>query len=112
MPWVRAAEVVPPSSPNGGGHRSDAEDIERSAEIVDECGEAELAADIVEAPHQEGALVHPLRDRAERVLDGLAAPVQQLRPCFQACRHLVQNRLILQARDPSNVRRTSRSQRT
>jgi hypothetical protein len=73
-----------PSSSDGRGHRSDADDIEGSAEIVDERGETELAADIVEAPHQEGALVHPLLDRAEGVLDGLAAAVEKLGPGFQA----------------------------
>ena len=31
------------------------------------------AADIVEALHQKGALVHPLLDRAEGMLDHLAA---------------------------------------
>src|SRR5260221_13620885 len=60
-----------PLSSDRCDHRSDADDIEGSSEIVDERGETELAANIVEAPHQEGALIHPLLDRAEGVLDGL-----------------------------------------
>src|SRR5258707_2740115 len=112
-PVVSIAQIVfLPSPPDGRGHRSDADDIEDSAEIVDECGEAELAADIVEAPHQEGALVHPLLDRAERVLNGLAAPVEKFGPGPQALGHPIQHRLVLQARDPSNVCRAARSLRT
>ena len=42
-----------PLSLNRRDHRSDTDDIEGSSEIVDERGETELAADIVEAPHQE-----------------------------------------------------------
>src|SRR3982751_5048160 len=53
------------SCSEGRGHRSDADDIEGSAEIIGKRSEAELAADIVETAHEEGALVHPLLDRAE-----------------------------------------------
>src|SRR3954468_11523658 len=68
------------SPPNGRCQRSNAEDIEGAAEIIGKRSEAELAADIGETAHQEGALVHPLLDRTERVLDNLATPIEKLRP--------------------------------
>jgi hypothetical protein len=52
-----------------------------------------------------------LLDRAEGVLDGLAAAAEKLGPGFQARGHPIQDRLVLQARDPSNVCPASRSQR-
>ena len=53
------------SPPDGRHHGIDAEDVERPSQIVDERSEAELGAHIVEASHQESALVHPLLDAAE-----------------------------------------------
>jgi hypothetical protein len=38
--------------------------------------------DVVAALHQEGALVHPLLDGAEGVLDGLTAPGEDVRLTF------------------------------
>src|SRR5262249_61822970 len=35
------------------------------------CGQAELGANLLQPSHQKRALVHPLLDRAKRVLDGL-----------------------------------------
>lgn len=46
--------------------------------ILDECGQAELAADILQPAHQERALVHPLLDGAERMLDAFAPPVENV----------------------------------
>jgi hypothetical protein len=40
-----------------------------------ERGQAELGADVVETAHQERALVHPLLDRAEGMLDDLATAI-------------------------------------
>src|SRR3954452_13083098 len=45
-----------PSCSDGRGHRSDADDIENAAQIISKRCQTELAADIGEAPHQEGAL--------------------------------------------------------
>jgi hypothetical protein len=42
------------------------------------------AKDVVEAPHQEGALVHPLLDGAEGVHEGLTAPGEDVRPGLQS----------------------------
>jgi hypothetical protein len=67
-----------------------------AAQIIGKRGKTELAADIAETAHQKGALVHPLFDRTERVLDDLAAPIQQLGPGLQAFGHPVQNRFVLQ----------------
>jgi hypothetical protein len=68
------------SSSDGSDQRADAEDVEDAAEVIGKRGQAELAADIAEASHQKSALVHPLLDRTERVLDGFAAPVEKLGP--------------------------------
>src|ERR1700722_4302912 len=65
------------SGRDGGGHRLDAEDVEGAAQIVGERRQAELGAHIGEAAHQEGALVHPLLDAAEGMLDDLAATVEK-----------------------------------
>ena len=54
----------------GGGHRLDTEDVEGAAQIVGERRQAELGAHIGEAAHQEGALMHPLLDAAEGMLNG------------------------------------------
>src|SRR4051794_30961887 len=51
-----------PSCSDSRDHRSDADDIENAAQIISKRCQTELAADIGEAPHQEGALVHPLLD--------------------------------------------------
>src|SRR3954471_18463570 len=48
MPGWLAKERLP-SSADGSDHCANADDVEGSAQIVDERGEAELAADIVEA---------------------------------------------------------------
>jgi hypothetical protein len=40
--------------------------------------------DVVEAPHQEGAVVHPLLDGAEGALDGLTAPGEDVPPGLQS----------------------------
>ena len=86
-----SAQVVPAgdaprftlvSYSNSRHHGFDAKDVEGPAEIVGERGEAELGPDIVEALHQKGALVHPLLDAAEGMLDDLAAPVRI--PAFSA----------------------------
>src|ERR1700682_3855925 len=90
-----------PSPPDGRHHRLDAEDVERPPQIIDERGQTELGADIVEALHKKGALVHPLLDRAEGMLDHLAPPVENFRSRFQSRRHAVEHRLFLQTRDPA-----------
>ena len=47
--------------------------VEDAPEIVDERGQAELAANLLQPSYQKRTLVHPLLDRAERVFDGLAS---------------------------------------
>src|ERR1019366_6809396 len=61
------------SRPESRHQGLDAEDVERSPQIVDERRQAELGPDVVESLHQKCALVHPLLDRAEGMFDGLAA---------------------------------------
>jgi hypothetical protein len=47
-----------PSSGHGRHQPCDAENVERPSQIVDERRQAELGADLVEAAHEKGALVH------------------------------------------------------
>jgi hypothetical protein len=52
------------------------QNINGRSQIVDERCEAKLSPDIVEALHQEGALVHPLLDATEGMLNDLAMPIE------------------------------------
>ena len=52
--------------------------IEDAPEIVDQRGQAELGANLLQPSHQKRTLVHPLFDRAERVFHGLAALVEDV----------------------------------
>jgi hypothetical protein len=65
-------------------------DIEDAPEIVDECGQAELGANLLQPSHQKRTLVHPLLDRAERVFDRLAALVEDVGALRYAGLHSVQ----------------------
>jgi hypothetical protein len=67
--WSNRADIAPPLAPDRGHHCLYPKDVE----IVDECREAELGAHVIDASHQEGALIHPLLDAAEGMLDDLAA---------------------------------------
>src|SRR5208282_1590667 len=97
---------------DGGGHRLDADDVEGAAQIVSERRQAELGAHVGEAAHQEGALIHPLLDRAEGVLDDLAATVKNLGPRFEALGHAVEHGLVFEAGNRAHVVCASRAQRT
>ena len=46
-----------------------ADDVERPSQIVRERGEAELSSNLRKPSHEKCALVHPLLDRAEWMLD-------------------------------------------
>src|SRR3984893_18631834 len=97
--WVGPANIAPPVTPGRPPSSPRRRECERPPQIIDERGQAELGADIVEALHQKGALVHPLLDRAEGMLDHLAPPVENFRSRFQARRHAVEHRLVFQTRD-------------
>ena len=43
--------------------------IEHPPDVVGKRGQAELSSNLLQTSHQECALIHPLFDRAERVLD-------------------------------------------
>jgi hypothetical protein len=47
--WVGLANIAPTITPGGRHHRLDAEAVERPPQIIDERGQTELGADIVEA---------------------------------------------------------------
>src|ERR1035437_6376118 len=100
------------SRPDSRHQGLDAEDVERSPQIVDERRQAELGPDVVESLHQKCALVHPLLDRAEGMFDGLAAPVEDFRPRPQAGGHAVEHRLVLQTRDLTIAVGAARPDRT
>jgi hypothetical protein len=72
--WVGLANITPPVTLDGCHYDVDAEDVDGAPQIIGERGEAKCGADIVEAPHQEGALVHPLLERHEGMFDRLTAP--------------------------------------
>ena len=71
-------------------------DIEDPPEIVGERGQAELGANLLQPSHQKRTLVHPLLDRAKRVLDGLAALLEDLGALHYAGLHSIQYRLVLE----------------
>src|SRR5580698_4888250 len=98
-------------SHDGGGHRLDAEDVEGAAQIVGERGQAELGAHVGEAAHQEGALIHPLLDAAEGMLNDLATTVENLGPRFEALGHAVERGLVFEAGNGAHVVRASRAHR-
>jgi hypothetical protein len=74
----------------------------KAAQIVDERGQAKLGSDIFEAAHEERALIHPFLDAAERMLNDLAATVENLTPRFEAFGHA----------DPSRSRRARNGDRS
>ena len=81
----------------------DAKDVEGPSEIVDERREAELRANMSRPLHQKGALIHPLLDRTEGMLDHLAPPDGNPGPRLQSRRHAVEHSLVLQPRDLTTV---------
>lgn len=87
----------------------DAYDVERPAKIIAERGKAELGPDPVEPFHQEGTLVHPLRDRAERMFDDLATLIENFRRRVQALLHAIERILVFEARDAAQVETTNGS---
>jgi hypothetical protein len=63
-----------------GGHQvSERDEIEDSPEIVGERGQAKFATNLLQTTHQKCALVHPLFDRAKRVFDRFATPIENTR---------------------------------
>ena len=85
------------STPRRYHQLGEADDIEHSPEIIGERRQAELAANLLQATHQEGALVHPLFDRAKRMLHRLAALRENLRALRQPSLHPVEHGLVLHA---------------
>jgi hypothetical protein len=71
-------------------------DVEDAPEIVDERGQAELAANLLQPSHQKRTLVHPLLYRAKRVFDRLAALVENVWPLRYAGLHSIQYGLVLE----------------
>ena len=53
-------------------------DVENAPEIVGQRGQAEFGANLLQPSHQKCTLVHPLLDRAKRVLDGLTTLVEDV----------------------------------
>jgi hypothetical protein len=110
IPAGNAPPITFVSCSNGCHHGIDAEDVDGPPEIVDKCREAELSPDIVEAPHQESALIHLLLDRAKGVLEDLAAAVENVGPRRQALRHAIERVLVFDAGD-SCIARAAGSRR-
>ena len=113
---LRAILLVSPTKPArlrlSGRHRGhqlgEPNDVEDPPEIIDECGQAEFGADLLQATRQKRTLVHPLLDRAERVFDRLTAAVKDIGALRQSGLHPVQYRFVLKTRyraKPAFVRR-------
>jgi hypothetical protein len=106
---TRASSAWFSLSPRDGRHHGlDAENVERPPQIGDARREAERGAPIVEASHHESALVHPLLDAAEGMLDGRATPVETLGPRLSVvvsiCRLVVARRRPKAFENPSVTR--------
>ena len=89
----------PLSCPDGCNQTRNADQSDSSPHIVGERGQAEFAADILDAAHQKSALIHPLFDGAEGVLDNFAPAIEEFGPGFDAFRHALQHFLALEACD-------------
>lgn len=83
--------------PDGGDQAGNADEGDGSSNVIGERRQTELAADVLQPPHQESALVHPLFDRAERMLDTFSTLVQDFGSGGKARRHSVKHRLVLKA---------------
>src|SRR5215469_13766096 len=100
------------STPHRHHQLSKADYIEHPPEIVGERGQAELAANLLQATHQERPLVHPLFDCAEWMLHHLAALLEYLRTLRQSGLHAVEHGLVLHAGHGTKaIRRASRPDR-
>ena len=86
-------------APDRSHHGLYAKDVERPSQIVDERRQAELGAHLIETSHQEGALIHPLLDAAEGMLDDFTPPGENVRSRLQPLRHAIERVLVFEARD-------------
>src|SRR3954466_3130299 len=113
-PYWSAARAHARNGPSGlqSGHEiSEPNDIEHSAEIVGQRGQAELSPHLVQATHQECALMHPLLDRPEWMFHRLPPCPENVRPLRQPRLHPVQHCLVLQpCDDTERTRRAARAQ--
>ncbi|WP_245639127.1 hypothetical protein [Rubellimicrobium mesophilum] len=90
---------VAPSRLCGGDQAGHPDQADGASDVVSERRQAELATDVVQPAHQEGALMHPLLDRAEGVLHRDPSLIEDLGTGGEPCGHAVEHGLILQARD-------------
>ena len=93
-------------APDRGHHCFYAKDVQRPSQIVDERRQTEFGADFFEAAHEKGTLL----DRAKRMLDDLAAPVDKIGPRRYPLFHTIEGILVLKARDRAVIVRASRAQ--
>jgi hypothetical protein len=105
------AQIGRLSRGHGGQQFADAKNIERPSQIIDEGGQTELGADFFEAAHEEGALVHPLFDGAEGVLNDFAAAIENVWPGRHALGHAIERVLVVETGNRANVVRALRAQR-
>jgi hypothetical protein len=93
---TRIAQVESLSGRHGGHQLGEPDDIQHPAEIVGERGQAELTTDLLQTTHQKRSLVHPLFDRAKRVLNRLTTPVENTRVPGKPDGHPVQDGFVLE----------------
>src|SRR3978361_767419 len=77
----------------------DPEDGDGSPEVIGKRGQAKFAADLFKPLHQESALVHPLLDRAERMLDGFAPQIENAGAVGEAPRYAIEPRFAFPSFD-------------
>ena len=92
---------------HSGAHRLyqrlDTDDGNGAPEIIGKRRQAELAAHVGQALHEEGSLVHPLLDRAERMFDRFTPCVENARSGGEPMRHAVEHRFAFPAFNPTGA---------
>src|SRR5580692_10354416 len=76
--------------------------IEHPSEIIGERRQTKLSADLLQPAHQECALIHPLLDGPEWMLDRFTADAEDVRALCQAGLHTIQCSLIFQSETTRN----------
>jgi hypothetical protein len=102
-PFARSGQPrIAGFSSRGGLYRShqrvERDEVEHPPNVVGERGQTELSPHLLQSPHEECALIHPLLDRAEWVLDRLASPAENAGRLRQTSGHLVQHGFVFQPR--------------
>jgi hypothetical protein len=89
------------SGPDSGDQARNADKGDGSSNVIGERRQTEFTSNVLQPPHQESALAHPLFDRAARMLNAVASLVEHFGSGCKARCHPIKNRLVLNTADPS-----------